>query len=271
MNTNEKELSSPEAAHPHERRGRRIAIAVLGTLFGLLSLVQFVMVVVSVLFMEPEADYRNHEVHDLGFAITAMTLGVGFLSQIRRPEDKIGSLRQLIVTLIALGTAMAIGGVADPIIVIAGIVTIALLALNPARDEVFRIRSPFTSALGTMAAAGAAALLYFGWTQLDRHLNLPASNAHSKVDHWALMIYVSLAIAFVALVAATKPRGWRVPAWTAGAGAILLGLGSIVFPTQPSSLGRIGGTLVVLAGLAFIAEAEWEHRTEASPPVGGAL
>jgi hypothetical protein len=75
---------------------------------------------------------------------------------------------------------------------------------------------------------------------------------------------VAVSIVVLALLSATRPRGWRVPAWSAGGGALLLGISSAALPQMPSSIGPAWGALAAAWGVAFVAVAEVRYR--GSPP-----
>jgi len=72
----------------------------------------------------------------------------------------------------------------------------------------------------------------------------------------------ALAIAIVAggMLAASKPGGWRVTAWSMGAAAVIVGSASIVLPELPGALGQAAGAVAVAWGVLFVALAEWEVR-----------
>jgi hypothetical protein len=74
------------------------------------------------------------------------------------------------------------------------------------------------------------------------------------------MAALAIAILLVALLAAARTRGWRIPAWSAGMAAVVVGLASAIFPDQPGAAGRVWGTVAAAGGVLFIAVAEWEAR-----------
>jgi hypothetical protein len=76
---------------------------------------------------------------------------------------------------------------------------------------------------------------------------------HSGVGHFALMASLAVVLAALAGLAALRTEGWRLPLWSAGLAVVALGLGSIAFPIEASSLGLVGGLVAVAWGVAFIA------------------
>lgn len=59
-----------------------------------------------------------------------------------------------------------------------------------------------------------------------------------------------------------KPRISPILAGITALAAIRLGAASVVFPAYASSLGMLWGTMAVLGGVAFIAAAEWQFRSD---------
>ena len=71
----------------------------------------------------------------------------------------------------------------------------------------------------------------------------------------------SLASSFVALglLVSLRTRGWRVPAYGAGIGTIIIGLEVVLYPALPSSVGISNGLLIVSWGVVLIILAEWKR------------
>jgi len=72
------------------------------------------------------------------------------------------------------------------------------------------------------------------------------------------MAAMAVAVVLTGLLAASKTRGRRTPAWSAGAAAIVFGLASLAFPDNRGAPGRGWGMLAVAGGILFIATAERE-------------
>ena len=63
-------------------------------------------------------------------------------------------------------------------------------------------------------------------------------------------------MALVALLAASRADGWRLPAWCAGIAAIVLGVASLGFPGEVGALGTVWASAAVAWGVAFITAAQ---------------
>lgn len=63
---------------------------------------------------------------------------------------------------------------------------------------------------------------------------------------------LALVIILLGLLAATNTRGWRLPAFSAAATALVFGLVSILNPHAPGSAGALWGALAIGWSVLFI-------------------
>jgi hypothetical protein len=70
------------------------------------------------------------------------------------------------------------------------------------------------------------------------------------------MAAVTLIIPAVALLASARTDGWRLPAYGAAAGAILLGVSSLLVPHEPSAFSPVGALAAVAWAVVLVAVAE---------------
>jgi hypothetical protein len=215
-----------------------------------------------------------HRVHDIGFGVLAgVFVTVGFLAQLRSPERNVSARYQIV----AAGVGVLIAGLiaADPgtglFFFLVPVVALAILvAVHPASTALMKGTPSFSPVLAGITVVGAVPLTWFALhaAKLQR-TGFPA-DPHVKQSHWTIMAAMALAILLVALVSSLKLPGWRISAWSAGAGAFFYGLASAVFATfpgssvpYPGSEGVSWGLVGILGGLMFIAAAEWEARRSA--------
>jgi len=64
------------------------------------------------------------------------------------------------------------------------------------------------------------------------------------------------AIVLIAWLTLWRTRGWRVPARSVAAAAIVVGLASIALPDVPGAVGTVWGAVTVAWGIAFVVAAE---------------
>ena len=263
-----------EAVGPREtdsslRNRRRIAFAVasaiaaVGAFGGLLGFG-------VIIGWFDNSDGGIHGVHDIGFGVLyGVILTAACLAMTRRPDRKASAFFQVVAT--AAAALIAVLASADSRYLLFAIVVTAsaaiLLALHPARAELIRPALSPSAVLATFTLAGSVPLVWFGLTMARlQRTGLPA-DPHVKNDHWANMAAMAFALVLVGLLASVRMRGWRLTAWSAGLGAAVYGLASIVFhrfpgtsAPYPGSEGIGWGLAAMIGGIAFIAVAEWEAR-----------
>jgi hypothetical protein len=260
-------------------RVRRVAFFVWALMLSLFSGLLFVGVTVLTIGMW--LAQQNHDttpVTDLGFfALGAVIIATGFIVQLRRPEHNIAGLQQAVIGLLALGVAGLIGERVEPL---AGallflVATAILVALHPARREFFKVRSrlsPRLAALSLLAAIPATAYAIVMLIQARQAGPSCFFGQCAYGDRFAELAALAIAIVVVGMLAAAKPEGWRVTAWSVGAAAAILGAVSTGLPELPGALGQLGGAFALAWGVLFIAVAKWEaqrmriHKPRAGKP-----
>ena len=256
-------------------RVRRIAFfawaAILSLLFG------FTFVGVTVLTMGLWLVNRNpstNPVTDLGFfALGAVIITTGFVVQLWAPERKIAGLQQAVIGLLALGVAGLIGRRVEPLTgsLLSLVATAILVVLHPARREFFKVGtrpSPRLGALSILAAIPASVYAAMMLVQARQAGPSCFLGRCAYGDRFAEVAALAIAIVATGVLAASKPKGWRVTAWSVGAAAVIVGSASIVLAELPGALGRVAGAVAVAWGVVFVAVSEWEWRniSESSDP-----
>jgi len=74
------------------------------------------------------------------------------------------------------------------------------------------------------------------------------------------MASLTVVIVLLALLGATRPRGWRVPVWSVGIAALLFGTSSAALPHMASSVGLFWGALAALWAISYVATAEVRYQ-----------
>jgi hypothetical protein len=200
-------------------------------------------------------------VTELGYgALIGIILTTGLGVQLRAPQRKIAGIQQaaLVVPALLMGSAVA-SDLQDLVsaLVVAAAVGI-LLALHPARGEFLSKGGAISSPLLAITILGAIPLIAYAREMGAQARDLTGPPHH--VQRLSTMAALAFAIVLTGLLAASKTQGWRTPAWSTGAAAIVFGLASWVFPDNRGTAGRGWGMLAVAGAILFIAVAEREAR-----------
>jgi hypothetical protein len=196
-------------------------------------------------------------VTDLGYgALVGILITGGVSVQLRASERKIAGVQQ--ATLGSLALLISAPLASDTQNVMPGLVILAaiavLVALHPARSEFLRPGTRFSPPLVAITVLGAVPFFAYALSMAAQARELVATPHH--IQRLATMAAMAIAVVLTGLLAAFQTRGWRIPAWCAGAAAMVFGLASVVFPSHQGSAGRGWGGLAVGGGFLFIVVAE---------------
>ncbi|MGH2683249.1 MAG: hypothetical protein ACRDIX_08460 [Actinomycetota bacterium] len=253
-------------AHPETApRRRRIVFLILAGLLGVAFALPLFGWPSLVLGWFESGDRLTHRVHDLGYGAWAgILLAVGYLSQLQAPERRIAGFQQAALALVGFVVAAALAADGFTLLFSLGLAVLTAILgwLHPARDGLVRRVAGPSLPLLILAIAAAVPLTMYALDMAELQRTGIPSDTHVAERHWSTMAALALSIWLVAAQAALRTPGWRIPAWSAGLAAAVLGLASIVFPAYPGSVGSTWGTVALLGGLVFVSLAEWTHRRE---------
>lgn len=239
-------------------RRRLLAIRVAAGLFAFVFWLPSLAVADLVIGLIPADSASSHAAGNLAYGILgAILIAPAFASQLRRPEEQVAPLQQVVLVVLCLACAALISaapvGVAGAAVVLFPL--LVLLALHPRRKDVFRqLPRPSVPMFG-FALVALGPLLVYGWKAAsDGRGDLPPEDSYAFVPTvWAAVTAMALATGFVALLSAFGTRGWFVPAICAGVAVAVLGIGSVLNPEIPASGGRGWGTAGIAWSLAWAA------------------
>jgi hypothetical protein len=248
---------------PRPARARRLAFYVVLTAALLLlaaPMAPFLVIPVAWPFMAEELG--AHRFHDIGVATMLWLMIVGLFMQLRNARQQIAAMQQVLLVIVTMLVLTALSRPAtlatpDPLLLFFGL-AIAVAALHPCRADSARLRlraDPFVAGVALLAAGPVFAYAR-GQLRLD-HSALPLA-AHG--GHWTAMAILTVALLLLSLLGATRPTGWRVPVWSAGATALLFGIASAALPHMPSSVGPFWGVLAAAWGISYVVTAEVRFR-----------
>ncbi|HSJ83143.1 MAG TPA: hypothetical protein VLA91_04930 [Acidimicrobiia bacterium] len=213
-------------------------------------------------------------VGDLSFFALGAIIGVGLACQLRRAEQRIAGLQQAGIGILSLGGAGVIGARIEPAIgaVLLLLVVAVLVGLHPARREIFAPGPGIDVPVLALSVLAGVPAIGYAVSMLDLAVEAGPScflGQCARGDRFAEMAAATIAIVLAGGLAGFRTPGWRLPLWSAGAGAILIGSTSIAISDATGSLGLGWGSLAVIWGvlLIVIGERRGRHR----PPPTTAL
>lgn len=207
-----------------------------------------------------------HQFHDIGVATLLWLMLIGLITQFRHARRQVGAMQQTLVIVILMLVATASARPAtllSPLLLPFGFAFLAA-GLHPARGEIARIRWHLDLPAAAASVAAAVPLLAYAAQQLRLDSSALPMVAHG--GHWTAMASLAATIAALALLSANRPRGWRIPAWSAGAAATLFGVASFSLQHQASSVAPVWSGLAVAWGIGFILLNEARIRHDGSLP-----
>lgn len=181
--------------------------------------------------------------------IAAIVLPAAFLAQLQAAPPSVAALQQVVAVAVAFALAGALA--LDPL----SFISVATLAVMLA--TLWRLRpgrlGPWPSPVASIrlfaltAAAVVPWLVYALQMAANGRARLPPdeSAARPQAGGWAGAVALALVIILLGQLAATKTRGWRLPAFSAASAALAFGLVSILNPHAPGSAGSLWGALTI--------------------------
>jgi hypothetical protein len=214
----------------------------------------------------------SHRIHTLGEGIhsTLIMLAAGLAIVIGR--GGIAPVQQLLVGVFLVLPIIVVGGLLTDVTFIAIAVGLmaAIVVLHPDRALLVRAARPSLPLLG-LAAAAAVPLAWLARGQLRLQLVLPAAEPHAAVHHWAGTAFLAAALAGLAVLAALRTPGWRLPLWTTGSALGIWAIASLLNPTAASALDSGWALLALVWVMAFVGTGEIQAQSAAGRRLYGAL
>jgi hypothetical protein len=249
------------------RASRIFAVAVALTLAtaGLIGLMVVLMQVQpGFLAMTHFAD-PLHRVHDVTFGLLFGVAIVGLLFQLQRPASNVAGMGMSLVPWVGLLLAGLLAADLFRVMGInpAGRVAVATLItalLHPTGRDFFRSFSVsrISWPMLVLVVIVAVPLLAFAFANIGMQASV--GNGHAAMGHYGFMAAFGFTAVGVGILASLRPVGWRLAAWVAGLLPALLGLASLLYPDNSSSLDLLWALAAIAWGAAFVAVAERIER-----------
>ena len=216
-------------------RSRSFSVAIWSLIGALYFFSPFVLVVLG-WFQEPfselgGAETVSHRVHEVLFGVVFAQAMVGAVSQLRHARDRLAGMLQTIAALGGLVAILAALGEVETLGTL--FVVLALLAalLHPAGWKMGWGSWRPSPGLLALTVTGAVPLVLMALDNLAK----ARVQAADHLTHWGGVAAFALVQVLLALIAAMRPPGFRIPGASVGAGGIIYVVASFLFPFDASA------------------------------------
>jgi hypothetical protein len=248
--------ASGEPTGPRASSGRRTAFRIIATIMGLSGAGFGLFTAVFGIVSEAQ---RIHAIHNSVVATLLLVLSAApALAAARDPEHSTAPLTHLTAVGIAGLATMAFSLTLDPFTLPFILLVGVLWALRPARERPIPEGRPSWILLVLVLASAVPLVVYsLDNAELQR---LDRTSEHAELYHWVETSFYAIAILLLALLAALRPAVYRLSAWSAGIGLVVLGVASLFLPGYASAIDGSWAWGALAEGVIFVAAAEWERR-----------
>lgn len=259
-------------------RARRVAFKALAFFFGLIWLYFcFGLIDLSALLAGPvdEAVAVEEDVGVLsvayGAVATFMVAGA-FFAQAWAPRGWPAATQEIVALSVAFAAAGVLGLDALSFISVATLIAMLaiLLALHPLHRPDLR---PSTRSISRpvllVTALGVPPWLVYAWHMSANgraHLIPDEPASRPQAGGWAGAAVLAFAVLLLALLAASRTPGWRLPLWTTAATVLAFAWVTAANPALPGSPGRIWGMLAAAWAVALLLAAETQAGSDRRRP-----
>lgn len=244
-------------------RRRVFFLAVVGALIlyaGLMG--ELLTFVVRGWFVDPGI----HHFHDL-VMFGLIWIGIlGIAAQLYRPDHRVNAV--LASSLVMIPLAVIAIGTNSPIAmmpIVFGAVGLVIVGLHPAGWSILEFDRAVAGnrALGGLLVVAAIPLLIYAGDQLVTQFTV--SDEHTALVHYGGIATTACFVLMMGVLTSIRKNDRRFAAWSAGLIAVYIGLASVVYPEQASSVGSAWGFAAILWGLAFVTVTEVTLTEERNP------
>jgi hypothetical protein len=234
---------------PTPHRGRLLAMRIVGWLFGVLTL-GYSLTVVLVSIASDDPDQTIHRFHYFAGLAGGGLIGVFSILFVLRPDRT-----ALFHALVSQALAWAIGGLMGGDIltgfyVSAPIGLIVLWALHP--DPRSLLRLPGRPSIALLIYALIVTIPAWIYAVAEAELQHgPAADSHVQMHHWSGIAVAALSIAGAAIATSLRGVGWEVVGALTAIGAVLFGIGGLVFADYAGAPAAAWSWVAIAAGIGF--------------------
>ncbi|MFC7020313.1 MULTISPECIES: hypothetical protein [Haloarcula] len=209
--------------------------------------------------------YGTHQIHDMVISpLLVLGVVVPALLLLYHPRRRVNTILAPVVGVLAVAVLAFLAD--SPLLTgfaVSAVLALVALALHPAGRSLFRFERAdrVDRRVAALYVAGAVPLLVYASLELLKQVGPADPVGHVALVHYGAMAVSAFLVVLMGGLAVFRDRDWRYPAWLAGLLAGSLGVVSVAWPALESSVGVVGGALVLAWALAFVAGVEYTRRS----------
>lgn len=209
-------------------------------------------------------EFGIHQVHDMTVAaVLWLAFIVPIVLLLYHPTGRVNTILAPVIAAIPIASmaALAESFLAMGFAVMSGFALLALL-FHPAGRSLARFDrvEGVDRRLAGWYVIGALPVLAYAALEVGNQLG--RVDEHVLFVHYGAMAVAAVLIVVMGFLAVFRQRDWRFAAWHAGLLGAFIGLASMAYPGIESSLGQIGGALLLLWAIVFVAGVEYVRRRD---------
>lgn len=177
-------------------------------------------------------DAISHRVHEVSIG-ALFTLGfIGVVAQLRRNDRTTGAVQAVVALAVAAGVISTTTGF-EPLVLAYLVPPVLLIALDP---EWRRVAMPPLQRDSRLLILAAVLLAIIG-PDIVTNFEKATLQVLRHESHWGAMAAFVIAVTLLTFVAAFRPPGWRLAAWSAAGAVAVSAVVSVAFRFDASALG----------------------------------
>lgn len=253
-----------------------LVVVVTLALYGLIGVMVLMMQFQPGFMGMAHGTQPHHRIHDITFALLLAPGALGLLAQLRRPSRNIAGQLMALIPWISLLLAFVLA--AEPLRfapapILAGLTVVAAL-FHPARRDYVRLVRESRMSWLMLALVVVASVPLLTWALTNIGLQGTLATDHAALGHYGFMAAFSFTVVGIGVLASLRPIGWKLAAAVTGALPVSLGLASLVYAENDSSLGQTMALAAITWGVVFITVGRLAEKIAGDPAAdtdGGAV
>jgi hypothetical protein len=215
-------------------------------------------------FLAERVDQASiHRIHLMAKGLAHVLVAISLLVQLRRPAAREAPMWQVSAFFVmAIAVNLIAGNTTEAVpLMIWVIFGLGVLAgvLHPS-SPMLKLPVPVDARLLALTGVMAVPFAIYATREVGLQISGTAADPHWTAVHYIFSAEIGFLLILTGFISSTEFTGRRLTAWMTGLAAVLMGLASVVYSDQASTLGIGWGSALIVWGIAFVVVSEWRQR-----------